>query len=92
MGTIPDQLTMSQPPHDEQQNTDNDEENAGQPKQQAALQQPHQALGGKFKVWFDFYTGCSLNIVFFFEDFKLFQTLAFLCFLSVSVCVHTPGR
>ena len=56
MGTIPDQLTMSQPPHDDQQNTDNDEENAGQPKQQAALQQPHQALGGKFKVWFDFYT------------------------------------
>ena len=28
----------------------------------------------------------------FFEDFKIFRTLAFLCFLSVSVCVHTPGR
>ena len=28
----------------------------------------------------------------FLEDFKIFRTLAFLCFLSVSVCVHTPGR
>ena len=37
-------------------------------------------------------TGCSLNIVFFSEDFKIFRTLAFLCFPSVSVCVHTPGR
>ena len=36
-------------------------------------------------------TGCSLNIVFL-EDFKIFRTLAFLCFFSVSVCVHTPGR
>ena len=25
----------------------------------------------------------------FFEDFKIFQNLAFLCFPSVSVCVHT---
>ena len=25
------------------------------------------------------------------EDFKLFRTLAFLCFPSVSVCVHTPA-
>ena len=24
--------------------------------------------------------------------FKIFRTLAFLCFPSVSVCVHTPGR
>ena len=30
--------------------------------------------------------------VFFSEDFKIFRTLAFLCFPSVSVCVHTPGR
>ena len=37
-------------------------------------------------------TGCSLNIVFFSEDFKIFRTLAFLCFPSVSVYVHTPGR
>ena len=28
----------------------------------------------------------------FFEDFKIIRTLVFLCFLSVSVCVHTPGR
>ena len=28
----------------------------------------------------------------FFEYFKIFRTLAFLCFPSVSVCVHTPGR
>ena len=28
----------------------------------------------------------------FFEDFKIFRTLAFLCFLSVSVYVHTTGR
>ena len=40
-------------------------------------------------IWFD--TGCSLNIVFL-EDFKIFRTLAFLCFPSVSVCVHTLGR
>ena len=26
------------------------------------------------------------------EFFQLFRTLAFLCFPSVSVCVHTPGR
>ena len=26
------------------------------------------------------------------EDFKIFRTLAFLCFSLVSVCVHTPGR
>ena len=26
------------------------------------------------------------------EDFKIFQTLAFLCSPSVSVCVHSPGR
>ena len=26
------------------------------------------------------------------NDFKILQTLAFLCFLSVSVCVHTQGR
>ena len=25
----------------------------------------------------------------FFEDFKIFRTLSFLCFPSVSVCVHT---
>ena len=25
-------------------------------------------------------------------DFKIFRTLAFLCFPSVSVCVHTTGR
>ena len=37
-------------------------------------------------------TGCSLNIVFFSEFLKIFWTLAFLCFPSVSVCVHTPGR
>ena len=37
-------------------------------------------------------TGCSLNFVFFSEDFKIFQTLAFLCSPSMSVCVHTPGR
>ena len=30
--------------------------------------------------------------MFFFEDFKIFRTLAFLCFLSVSVCVHTYTR
>ena len=35
------------------------------------------------------YTGCSLNIVFFSEDYKIFRTLAFLCFSLVSVCVHT---
>ena len=34
-------------------------------------------------------TGCSLNIMFFPEDFKIFWTLALLCFPSVSVCVHT---
>ena len=39
------------------------------------------------------YTGCSVNIVFFSEDFQIFRTLAFLCFPSVSVCVHTTtGR
>ena len=27
----------------------------------------------------------------FLKDFKILRTLAFLCFLSVSVCVHTPG-
>ena len=27
-----------------------------------------------------------------FEDFEISRTLAFLCFPSVSVCVHTPGR
>ena len=28
-----------------------------------------------------------------FSDFlEIFRTLAFLCFPSVSVCVHTPGR
>ena len=37
-------------------------------------------------------TGCSLNIVFFSEFLKIFRTLAFLCFPSVFVCVHTPGR
>ena len=26
------------------------------------------------------------------EDFKIFLNLAFLCFPSVPVCVHTPGR
>ena len=38
-------------------------------------------------------TGCSLNIVFSLEDFKIFRTtLAFFCFPSVvSVCVHTTG-
>ena len=34
-----------------------------------------------------YHTGCSLNIVFFSELFKIFWTLP-----SVSVCVHTPGR
>ena len=28
----------------------------------------------------------------FFKDFIIFQTLVFLCFRLVSVCVHTPGR
>ena len=28
----------------------------------------------------------------FLGDFKIFRTLAFLCFPSVSVCVHIPGR
>ena len=28
----------------------------------------------------------------FFEYFKIFRTLAFFCFPSVSVCVYTPGR
>ena len=37
-------------------------------------------------------TGCSLNIVFFSENFKIFRTLAFLCYPSVAVCVHTPRR
>ena len=37
-------------------------------------------------------TGCSLNIVFFFEDFKIFWTLVFLCSPLVSVCVHTKCR
>ena len=36
-------------------------------------------------------TGCSLNIVFFFGDLKIIRTLAFLCFSSLSVCVHTPA-
>ena len=26
------------------------------------------------------------------EDFKIFRALAFLCFPSVSVCVHTQDR
>ena len=34
-------------------------------------------------------TGCSLIIVFFSENFKIFQTLVFLCLPSVSVVVHT---
>ena len=34
------------------------------------------------------YTGCSLNSVFS-EYFKIFRTLAFPCFPSVSVCVYT---
>ena len=34
-------------------------------------------------------TGCSLNIVFFFEDFKIFRTLASLFSLGVSVRTHT---
>ena len=34
------------------------------------------------------FTGCSLNIVFIPEYFKIFRTLAFLCFPSVSVCTH----
>ena len=39
------------------------------------------------------YTGCSLNIVFLPIFFEIFRTLAFLCFPSVSVCVHTKeGR
>ena len=37
-------------------------------------------------------TGCSLNILIFSEDLKIFQTLTFLYFPSMSVCVHTPGR
>ena len=39
-----------------------------------------------------FATGCSLNIVFFPKILKIFRTLAFHCFPSVSVWVHTPGR
>ena len=36
------------------------------------------------------YTGCSLNIVFLSKDFRIFRTLAFLCFPLVSVlCTHT---
>ena len=32
-------------------------------------------------------------LCFFFEDFKIFRTLAFALFsLGVSVCTHTPGR
>ena len=30
--------------------------------------------------------------VFFFEDFEIFRTLAFLRFPSVSVCLYIPGR
>ena len=37
-------------------------------------------------------TECSLNIVFFSENFEIFRTLASLCFPSVSVCEHTPDR
>ena len=49
-------------------------------------------LKANWKVRSITHTGCSLNIVFFFEDSKTFRTLAFLCFSSVSVCVHTSGR
>ena len=34
-------------------------------------------------------TECSLNIVFFSKDFRIFRTLFFR---TMSVCVHTPGR
>ena len=34
----------------------------------------------------------ELKILCFLEDFKMFRTLAFLCFPSVSVCVHTPAQ
>ena len=47
------------------------------------------------KLWRCFYfvviQGVHL-ILCFFRIFKIFRTLAFLCFPSVSVCVHTPGR
>ena len=33
-----------------------------------------------------------INYCVFFDDFKIFWTLASLCFPLVSVCVHTPGR
>ena len=46
-----------------------------------------------FRIYKFSNTGCSLNIVFFFEDLKIFGTLAFLCFPSVSVCItHQAGR
>ena len=35
------------------------------------------------------YTGCSLNILFFSKYFIIFRNLVFLCFPSVSVCVHS---
>ena len=39
------------------------------------------------------HTGCSLNIVFFFEDLKIFWTLAFLCFpWCQCVYTHQAGR
>ena len=38
-----------------------------------------------------FHTGCSSNIVFS-KKIKIFRTVIFLCFPSVSVCVHRPGR
>ena len=37
------------------------------------------------------YTGCSLNIVVFFEDFEIFRTLAFICFPRCQ-CVYTHQR
>ena len=46
----------------------------------------------KWCFWLVARTGCSLNIVFFFKDFEIFWTFAFLCFPSSSLCVHTPDR
>ena len=43
------------------------------------------------KLWHTFYR-LFIKYCVFFGDFKIFRTLAFLWFPSVSVCVHTPGR
>ena len=49
-------------------------------------------------IWTDWHilfnewnTGCSLNIVFFFKDFRIFRTLGFLC-LPVLLCVHKTRK